>query len=318
MNIDRVLVQNFARLHQGGATADAGDEFRPRKDPNGNPAGFSGQAFQTAIEEHLYHDLPLGVYPLVPEGTPTVWFGVVDWDAPRDPEPERQAANVTTALKHFGVQAFTEVSRSKGFHLWIYAENPVPAQLMRNALTAACLLVDSPILEVYPKQVALSGKGFGNGIRLPYPSSALAGRQIMRLGPWTLTVQEFVKEAMASLVSTEKLEEIAALLPAPKPAPSPVPRRRRSDLDKLPVPVQEMLEHGPLGGDRSASLFTLACHLAGHGEPREAALPLIEQFDERWLQKFTTRPDRDRRYEEMFDKAIQQVSVTQQSLYRKD
>ena len=36
MNIDHVLVRDFALLHQGGATADAGDSFRPRKDGAGN------------------------------------------------------------------------------------------------------------------------------------------------------------------------------------------------------------------------------------------------------------------------------------------
>ena len=318
MNIDHVLVRDFALLHQGGATADAGDSFRPRKDGDGKPTGFQGHAFELAIQEHLYHDSPLGIYPLIPSDPPTVWFGLIDWDAPRDPEPERQAANVTAALKHFGVTAFTEVSRNKGFHLWVYAQEPICAQLMRNALIAACQLADSPILEVYPKQVALTGKGFGNGIRLPYPSSAEEGRQIIRLGSWTLTVQEFVKEAMAARVSKEKLEQIAALLPSPTLPPSPVVRRRRSDMDKLPVPVQEMLEYGPLGDDRSASLFTFACHLAGHGEPKESALPLMMQFDERWLQKFSTRADRDVRLDEMFDKAVQEVSYSQPSLYRKE
>ena len=80
MNIDHVLVRDFALLHQGGATADAGDSFRPRKDGDGKPTGFQGHAFELAIEEHLYHDSPLGVYPLIPSDPPTVWFGLIDWD----------------------------------------------------------------------------------------------------------------------------------------------------------------------------------------------------------------------------------------------
>ena len=74
------IVQDFADLHQGGAVADAGDEFRPRKDPEGKPTAHEGPAYIAAVEDHLYGDYPLGVYPLLPTSPPTVWWGAIDWD----------------------------------------------------------------------------------------------------------------------------------------------------------------------------------------------------------------------------------------------
>tara|TARA_Y100000385_G_scaffold291422_1_gene369318 strand:+ start:2747 stop:3697 length:951 start_codon:yes stop_codon:yes gene_type:complete len=311
--MSRALAESFARLHQGGAVAD-GIEFRPRKDANDKPTGYFGEAYLVSVEEHLFADEPLGVYPLIPGEPPTVNFGVVDWDAPRDPEPLIQAANVTKVFDAFNVVAFTELSRSKGVHLWIYAAEPIEAKLMRDAMMAACLLVEAPVKEVYPKQISLTNKNFGNGIRLPYPAVSNPGRQVMRLNSWTLTLEEFCKYAEQNLVTREQLERIAAHLPKPQAPPSPMPlRRRRSDADKYPPDLQDQINNGPTGTDRSDSLFTLACRLMQCGESKERSVALLSEWDDRWVRKFSDRQDKTQRYEEMCDSAVAAVSVNQQS-----
>tara|TARA_B100000287_G_scaffold226069_1_gene213315 strand:+ start:907 stop:1878 length:972 start_codon:yes stop_codon:yes gene_type:complete len=301
------IVEDFADLHQGGAVADAGDEFRPRKDPDGKPTAHEGPAFIAAVQDHLYGDYPLGVYPLLPTTPPTVWWGAVDWDVDKDRDyPEHSlihAANVSNVLDMYGMVSFTEISRSKGVHLWVYAKEPVEAKTMRNALMAACLIVKAPVNEVYPKQVALSGKGFGNGIRLPYPNIGRPGKQIIRRGSWTLSLDEFVREAMNNRYPATKFEELTEL--APKAVtPSPVPQRklswRRKSIGRV---SQGILDNGPamIDGkvDRSKSMFTLAIGLVRAGYSQAEAISTLSEWDDRFARKFTDRPDAEQRYAEM-------------------
>jgi hypothetical protein len=318
------LVQNFADLHQGGAVADAGDEFRPRKDPDGKPTAHEGPAYLAAIDDHLYGDEPLGVYPLMPTTPPTVWWGAVDWDVDKDRNyPEHSlihAANVTNVLDMYGITSFTEISRSKGVHLWVYAKEPVPAKTMRNALMAACSVVKAPVVEVYPKQIALSGKGFGNGIRLPYPRVGFHGKQVVRRGSWTLSVDEFVKEATAHRYPAPVFEELEEL--APKVVtPSPMPTRRLSWAKRRRVGSvsQEILDRGPamINGkvDRSKSMFTLAVGLLGAGWSHDEVIRTLSDWDARFARKFTDRPDADQRYAEMVAAADRRYRADQGVLH---
>lgn len=301
------IVQDFADLHQGGAVADAGDEFRPRKDGDGNPTAHEGPAYIAAVDDHLYGDSPLGIYPLLPTSPPTVWWGAVDWDVDKDKDyPDHSlihAANVSNVLDMYNMVSFTEISRSKGVHLWVYAKEPVEAKTMRNALMAACSVVKAPVVEVYPKQTALSGKGFGNGIRLPYPNIGRPGKQLIRRGSWTLSLDEFVREAMNNRYPISKFEELTEL--APKAVtPSPVPQRKLSWRRKsIGTVSQEILERGPamIDGkvDRSKSMFTLAIGLVRAGYSQAEAISTLANWDDRFARKFTDRPDAEQRYAEM-------------------
>jgi len=299
------IVQDFADLHQGGAVADAGDEFRPRKDPEGKPTAHEGPAYIAAVEDHLYGDYPLGVYPLLPTTPPTVWWGAIDWDVDKDRDyPEHSlihAANVSNVLDMYNMVSFTEISRSKGVHLWVYAKEPVEAKMMRNALMAACLIVKAPVTEVYPKQIALSGKGFGNGIRLPYPNMGRPGKQIIRRGSWTLSLDEFVREAMNNRYPATKFEELSKL--APKVVnPSPIPQKKTSwrPMRRLGPISQDIMDRGPamIDGkiDRSKSMFTLAGGLCLAGYSHNEAAKILAEWDDRFAHKFTNRPDAQQRY----------------------
>lgn len=314
------LIDNFAALHQGGAVADAGDEFRPRKDPDGKPTAHEGAAYIAAVHEHLFGDYPLGVYSLMPTSPATVWWGAVDWDVDPDKDyPEHSlihAANVTQVLDMYGVVSFTEISRSKGVHLWVYASEQVEAKTMRNALMAACQVVKAPVVEVYPKQIALSGKGFGNGIRLPYPHIGRPGKQIVRRGSWTLSLEEFVSEAMNNRYPASKFEELTEL--APKAVtPSPVPQRRFkwNKGQRLGHVSQEIMERGPamIDGkiDRSKSMFTLAVGMVRAGYSQNQAVQALSDWDARWAHKFTDRPDAEQRYADMFAAAERRHRSTQ-------
>lgn len=177
------LVVEFANLFQG------------RTDAVGTEAGgcirLPGEwAVQRAIDLHLGHGGKdaIGIYPmrLFPMAKATgsgefvraedatneaewrVHWGCIDFDEGEEISLVH-ARNVRTALQQLGLTSWIERSRSKGFHVWLFADEWVPARTMRRALLAACQLVDAPTKEINPKQEELNDDQLGNYVRLSHP-----------------------------------------------------------------------------------------------------------------------------------------------------
>ena len=127
--------------------------------------------WECMVKDHLTGEhSPIGVYPMVHSdaGWQVKW-GCVDFD-----EGETQslvyARNVANALKAMGVQGWIERSRSKGYHVWVFAEEWVPADLMREALLGVCQVVDAPTREINPKSSGFDNPAtLGNYVRIMYP-----------------------------------------------------------------------------------------------------------------------------------------------------
>lgn len=312
---DADLVGKFAALHQGGAIADVGDgQVRPRKDAAGSSTGSTGAAWFINVEAHLFGEEPIGVYPLVGDPPTQVWFGAIDWDI-GDEDSLIHAYNVEQALAYLDINSFVEMSRSKGVHLWVYVEEAVDASLMRNALTAICDIADAPTTEVFPKQVSLEGKTFGNCIRLPYPKVRATGRQGVRKGSWSLSLEDFVEAAHSSRTTAEHLKKVC-LLSKPKPKPAPLRQRRVGFRREHPQWLSDMLQYGPSRRretrDRSGALWTIAVGLAfaGH-EPNEMRTVLVD-WDLQWGEKYSNRNDGEIQYDVLVSKALTHAETEQQ------
>ncbi len=311
---DADLVQRFAQLHQGGAIADLiGGQVRPRKDGAGEPSGHKGAAWYVNVEAHLFGDEPLGVYPVLRDSN-ELWFGAIDWDI-GDEDSLVHAYNVEQALAYLDINSFVEMSRSKGVHLWVYVEEPVPAELMRNALTSICDVVGAPTTEVFPKQVSLEGKTFGNCIRLPYPKIRSTGRQGVRKGSWSLKLEDFVEAAYDSRTTSEHLTKVA-LLAKPKPKPAPLRQERLGNRREYPVWLDDLLKYGPSrtreAVDRSGALWTIAVGLAFAGHDASEMRSVLIDWDSQWGQKYTNRSDGDLQYDTLVSKALTHAEVEQQ------
>jgi len=311
---DGDLVRRFAELHQGGAIADVGGtQVRPRKDAAGNPTGHTGAAWFVNVEAHLFGEEPLATYPLA--GNPAeVWFGAIDWDI-GDEDSLIHAFNVEQALAYLDITSFVEMSRSKGVHLWVYVEAPVEASLMRNALTAICDVVEAPTTEVFPKQVSLEGKTFGNCIRLPYPRTRTQGRQGVRKGSWSLTLEDFVDAAHTGRTTSEHLQKVCTLS-KPKPTPAPLRQKRLGFRREYPVWLSDMLNHGPTRSrevvDRSGALWTIAVGLAFAGHDANEMRSVLTTWDSQWGKKYTDRNDSDLQYDTLVSKALTHAQTEQQ------
>lgn len=275
----------FARLFEGRIDAVGGENGLCER-----VAEPTWEKHVQRIKKHLEGD-PMGVYPLV-YTPPDMWrvhWGCVDFDEGIEAS-WIHARNLHAMLQHLGVAAWIELSRSKGCHVWVFADAWVPAETMRHALWGVTDSVKAPTREVNPKQTMLRNtEGLGNYLRLPYPGGWEAtGRRCM-VDPADGSVigtEEFLEAAWATRVTEPQLEELLTFYTPPKkPRPPIVPhtyeaRTPSSGMGRL---SRHIYTNGPKAGhDRSSTLWALANSLHEDGLPYGEALDYLYEADRAW------------------------------------
>lgn len=268
-------------------------------------------------DEHLGE--PIGVYPMHHRQKMyadwwEVHWGCIDFDTGED-ESWAHAQNLRRVLEAFDIYSWVERSRSKGFHVWVFLDDWVSAEVVRHALLAACQIVDAPTKEINPKQTALVEGQVGNYVRLPYPGHlGDNGRNVsvthrVMLDPdkkW-FSLPQFVERALHYRVAPVLLDPLEKLYLEPV---RPIPRRdwtvplEGEAVDRLRGKTRTIWENGPLeGSDRSDTLWKLARYLHEDGRhTRAEALELLRDADSRWG-KFAGRADCDVRLNSLLDRA---------------
>lgn len=265
--------------------------FRGRGDVYGSEEGSCIKEPLTTdvFTSHLDGTTPIGVYPMVPIKGDwyTVW-GCTDIDT-----GDLQAAkDLRDAFAVAGVHAFIEKSRSKGYHVWVFAAEPVLARDMRRMFLACHQVVDYPAREVNPKQETLaSTKQYGNYVRLPYPNCSdlsIPNRRVITDTEEPYSFNEFLNMAEQSLVSPDTIKRLASFYK--EPPKSTLINTDHTQCESLPDAMRKLSplgkviwRDGPLeGGDRSRALAKLAheCVRAGLN-PSETKVVLVDA-DLRW------------------------------------
>lgn len=141
--------------------------FAGRTDAHGTDSGgcVRGAVTGATYHAHLVGEEAIGIYPLV-DGH-VVW-GCTDIDLGFE-RSLPMARNLRRALALLGITSWIERSRSKGWHVFVFAAGWLPAEHMRNALLFAHGVAGVPAKEVNPKQI--NGVELGNYLRLPYPGA---------------------------------------------------------------------------------------------------------------------------------------------------
>lgn len=237
--------------------------------------------------QHLWGQGSLGIYPMATLDQGDTWqvrWGCTDIDKGYELIP--LARNMQRALQALGITSWIEKTKGKGYHVWVFAQEWVPAETMRNALLVAHAVAGVKPQEVNPKQVTLEGlKGYGNYVNLPYAKRwvDLFSTRVV-LDPDTglpMRLADFVFQADRSRTPTSVLSAAAALYVPPSPRATVVVEHDGS-LDAAVVRRLNGLAHtifqkGPLEGrDRSGTLTRLA-HLC-----RESGLTASEAFAVCW------------------------------------
>ncbi|MBP7937685.1 MAG: hypothetical protein KA354_23845 [Phycisphaerae bacterium] len=119
---------------------------------------------------HLIGRQPYGVYLLTGEMTRAV-------AADFDDEDLNPPMEFVAAARHYGISAYVECSKSKGYHVWIFfGESGVPARKARLVVHHILCEIQKPRSEVFPKQDAIdTAVTCGNFINAPL-FSRLVGR----------------------------------------------------------------------------------------------------------------------------------------------
>ena len=291
----------FALLFRGGAIATdqsgVSTGFRPLELPTGERVSALGEDFLGECRQHLFNeDAPIGVYPLFRQGDDfRVYWGCVDFDEGEE-DSLIHAKNLELVLNRVGVKGWIERSRSKGYHVWVFFEDPVPADQVRNGLLGACEVVNAPIKEVNPKQTELTGRGWGNGVRLPYPAGRQPSRNVILSGGLEMGMEAFVGAAHESRCAPSAWKAVSALYSPPKARPATdwgVPTTG-DDLAGLAATIRR---NGPRPepqkpeGDRSSTLFSLACAMLKDGHSAARTLQELRSADSDWGGKYAARPD---------------------------
>lgn len=304
------------------------------------------------FERHLTGEEMIGIYPMVydpeeeasPAGctawkmddgrriyesvNPDLWkclWGAIDIDEGED--SIILAQNATALLRALNINAWPELSRSKGCHVWVFSADWVKASIMRKALMAVMQKGDIPYDAVYPKQDTLDGPP-GNYMRLPYGGKSPLGRQvILDEEDKPISVSNFVYEAEHNRTAVEYIEEAATLW---EPPVSKLPPNREYskeplmavDGTRLRGVAKRMWEDGPVayytaaegaGRGRHGFLNRFARAMWEAGYQTNDIMTWTKDLDSRlsnwWPEgsKFIGRPDCDKQIEKLVSSAHQQA-----------
>ena len=285
--MDKQGAEDFARLFYG-----RGDCY------GSNEGGCVKQPLTEQVLADHFTTKPIGVYPMVlRSGHWMVAWGCVDFDTA---DAREHAIALNSALSEAGIQSWIERSRSKGYHVWVFAQSVVPAETMRHALIVACHVAEVPTTEVNPKQVSLNIGQVGNYVRLPYACWELdktSDRQrILDITGSVIPLEEFVPLALAARTEPALLERIASYYQPPA-----TKQQTTGDYDydatldeamAVLSPLGKVIwRDGPLQGrDRSTTLAKLGHECVRSGLNPSQTRTVIRTADQRWG-KYHLRPN---------------------------
>lgn len=130
-------------------------------------------------------------------------------------EKQYMITRIKQVSESAGLFPLVEFSGGKGFHFWYFFDPPAQASQIRPVLNRIEKLVSPDLsaftLEVFPKQDRLTGKGFGNLVKLPLGIHRLTGKKsnFVEAGSYDLEHQlEFLKKVPATVSENLMKNEI--------------------------------------------------------------------------------------------------------------
>lgn len=117
---------------------------------------------------HLSGKKNIGVYQL--DLNNKVKWGCLDFDKDTE-EDKKQALKIYNHLVNKNFHPLLEKSGGgkNGFkaHIWIFSKTPIPAERMKIFLEVVCKEAGASPNEIFPKQISITSKDFGNLVKLP-------------------------------------------------------------------------------------------------------------------------------------------------------
>jgi len=225
---------------------------------------------------HLRGRQPYGVYLLIGDKTRAVAVDFDEEDTWKPLQFVRQAA-------HYGIQAYLERSKRKGWHAWLFAELPgVSAGKARIVVKAILEDIGAPTTEVFPKQDRLGeAVQFGNFINVPLFGALVPQGRTVFVDPdagFTPFPNQWDILAQAKRVKESLLDEIIEIndLGGNHASANPAAHKGQpsSSFHGLLPCAQRMLAEGVTGYQRIAC-FRLAIQLKKVGLPLASTVAVL-------------------------------------------
>jgi len=255
------------------------DVFGTFDPANGRSWQIKKPVTDETILSHLKGKQPYGVYLLEGHSTKAI---AVDFDT-QDPFPPFEFQNTA---RHYQLPAYIEISKSKGFHIWIFFNDKgVPAAKARLAVKHVLDEIEHPDEEIFPKQDFIDiESSFGNFINAPLFGLLVPRGKTVFVDPATMKPYVDQWEFLSSIerVDEQVLDGIIEIndLTIEK-------NRNGSSNDALaagfagrfglPPCVQSMLREGVHRFQR-VSFFRLAVHLKRVGLPYDSVVSALKAW----------------------------------------
>ena len=223
---------------------------------------------------HLKGTRPYGVFLLMDDRIRAI---AVDFDR-LDPDPVGQFVH---RAQHYQIPAYVEVSKSKGFHVWIFfEERGVLAAKARMVIHHILQEIDCLDVEIFPKQDRLnSANQYGNYINAPLFGQLVSKGKTVFVDPndsfhpypdqWEfLATIDPVPESV--LDETIEINDLKPLQDTLKLGGIDEPKSFA-----LPPCAREILDQGVCENQRVAC-FRLAVHLKRIGLPFDIAMVVLK------------------------------------------
>ena len=226
------------------------------------------------IHGHLSGRQPYGIYLLVNDRTQAIAidFDIQDLSLPLE---------FVDRARHYGLPAYIEISKSKGYHVWIFFDGPTSAKKARLVVLSILDEMDAPDTEVFPKQDELGADMYGNFINAPLFGALIKDNKTVFISSDTHVPfpdqWNFLKSVKK--VTEKKLDEIIEIneLSSAKQAKDVSPpdsKGQQFPRYGLPPCLKTMLAEGVRANQR-VSCFRLAANLKRVGIPRDLAILML-------------------------------------------
>ena len=236
------------------------------------------QVTNKVLMAHLTGRQPYGVYLLLKDKTRAI---AVDFDT-KDLLPPIEFAE---RAKHYGLSAYPEQSKSKGFHVWIFfSEQGVIARKARIVVQHILNEMAQPQTEIFPKQDEIDTSiRYGNFINAPLFGALVPKGKTVFLDPTTFnpypnqwSLLETGKRHSES--DLDEIIEINDLLTEPQhQLLSPNAGNDNRGKFSLPPCAQKMLREGMTQFQR-VGCFRLSVHFKRLGLPHDVAVAALKTW----------------------------------------
>lgn len=246
------------------------------------------------VQAHLDGDKSYGTYVIDPENQ-TVSYVVFDLDINDEVALATLCGLVesmvirTTQGDMDSIQSLLcEFSGNKGYHVWVFFDEPIAAHTARRWVSAAFTNSWKEAanengwpgeLEVFPKQDEVAEGGYGNLVKLPLGIHQVSQQRSRIVGcrNWPTDLLD-----LRGLPS-EDVNRFVADLPPEEKSHRRERREPTGDYPASPFACIDLIMHEGVGsGYRDNAMFHLALYLYGHGIEQDIAEDIALRANERF------------------------------------